>query len=123
MRGGGAMKRILIVGAGGHGKVVADVVRAGDAFEIAAFADELALQRDGDMYLGVKLFAGDDALARARALGIGYALVGFGDCKARLGCCERLQANGFEIVSAIHPRAILSPDVSIGAGTVVVAGA
>ena len=118
-----SMKRIVVVGAGGHGKVVADVVRAGDAFEIAAFADELALQRDGDLYLGVKVLAGEDSLARARSLGIGYAMVAFGDCKARLGCCERLQAHGFEIVSAIHPRAIVSPDVSIGAGTVVVAGA
>ena len=117
------MKRIVIVGAGGHGKVVADVVRAGDAFEVAAFADELATQRDGDLYLGVRVLAGADALERARALGIGYALVAFGDCKGRLGCCERLRANGFEIVSAIHPRAVVAPDVSIGAGTVVVAGA
>lgn len=117
------MKRILIVGAGGHGKVVADVVRAGDAFEIAAFVDERAVVRDGDLYLGVRVLAGEDALPRARELGIGYAIVAFGDCKGRLGCCERLRANGFEIVSAIHPRAVVAPDVSIGAGTVVVAGA
>ena len=117
------MKRIAIVGAGGHGKVVADLVRAGDAFEIAAFVDELATQRDGDLYLGAKVLAGADALSRARKLGIDYALAGFGDCKARLGCCERLVAHGFEIVSAIHPRAIVSPDVVIGAGTVVCAGA
>jgi sugar O-acyltransferase (sialic acid O-acetyltransferase NeuD family) len=117
------MKRLLIVGAGGHGKVVADIVRAGGVFEVAAFADELATQRDGDLYLGVKVLAGDDALARARASGLGYALIGFGDCAARLGCCERLVANGFEIVSAVHPRASVSPDVSIGAGTVVAAGA
>jgi UDP-N-acetylbacillosamine N-acetyltransferase len=117
------MRPIVIVGAGGHGKVVADVVRAGDAFEIAAFVDERGLQRDGDLYLGVKVLAGADALERARALGLGYALVAFGDCKQRLGCCERLVANGFEIVSAIHPRAIVAPDVSIGAGTVVVADA
>ena len=117
------MKRIVIVGAGGHGKVVAGVVRAGDAFEVAAFVDEQAIQRDGDLYLGVRVVAGADALERTRALGIGYALVAFGDCKGRLGCCERLRANGFEIVSAIHPRAVVAPDVSLGAGTVVVAGA
>jgi sugar O-acyltransferase (sialic acid O-acetyltransferase NeuD family) len=117
------MKKIVIVGAGGHGKVVADVVRAGDAFEVAAFVDEPALQRDGDLYLGARVLAGADALERARGLGIGYALVAFGDCKGRLGACERLRANGFEVVSAIHPRAVVAPDVNIGAGTVVVAGA
>ncbi len=117
------MKAIVIVGAGGHGKVVADAVRAGDAFEIAAFADELATQRDGDLFLGVRVLAGSDALARARSLGIGYAVAAFGDCNARLGCCERLLAHGFEIVSVLHPRAVVAPDVSIGAGTVVVAGA
>jgi len=117
------MKRIVVVGAGGHGKVVADAARVGGAFEVAAFADELALQRDGDLFLGTRVLAGEDALARARELGIGYAIAAFGDCKARLGCCERLIAHGFEIVSVVHPRAIVSPDVSIGAGTFIAAGA
>lgn len=117
------MKRIVVVGAGGHGKVVADAARAGGAFEIAAFVDELGLQRDGDQFLGARLLAGEDALARAKGLGIGYAIAAFGDCKARLGCCERLIAHGFEIVSVVHPRAIVSSDVSIGAGTFIAAGA
>jgi sugar O-acyltransferase (sialic acid O-acetyltransferase NeuD family) len=117
------MRRILIVGAGGHGKVVADVVRLGGAFEIAAFADEKATQRDGDLHLGVRVLAGDGALARARELGVGWAIVAFGDCKARLGCYERLRAHGFEIGSAVHPRAVVASDVAVGAGTVVGAGA
>jgi sugar O-acyltransferase (sialic acid O-acetyltransferase NeuD family) len=117
------MKSIVIVGAGGHGKVVADIVRAGGAFEVAAFVDELALGRDGDLYLGARVYAGEDGLARARAKGLAYAIAAFADCKARLGCCERLQANGFEIVSVVHPRAMVSPDVSIGAGTMIAAGA
>jgi sugar O-acyltransferase (sialic acid O-acetyltransferase NeuD family) len=117
------MRRILIVGAGGHGKVVADVLRVGGAFEIAAFADERAQQRDGDQYLGARVFAGDDAIARARELGIGWAIVAFGDCGARLGCYERLRVHGFEIASAVHPRAVVAEDVAIGAGTVVLAGA
>ncbi len=117
------MRRILIVGAGGHGKVVADVVRIGGAFEIAAFADEHATQRDGDLYLGARVFAGDRALARARELGIGWALLAIGDCAERLGCCERLRAHGFEIASAVHPRAVVAGDVNIGAGTLVLAGA
>ena len=118
------MRRILIVGAGGHGKVVADVVRVGGAFEVAAFADESATQRDGDQYLGARVFAGDGALERARReLGLEWAIVAFGDCAARLGCCERLRAYGFEIGSAVHPRAVVADDVTIGAGTVVLAGA
>lgn len=117
------MRSIVIVGAGGHGKVVADAVRAGDAFEVAAFADERAMQRDGDMFLGAKVLAGEDALARARALGIGYAIAAFADGGARLGCCERLLAHGFELASVVHPRAIVAADVSIGPGTFVGAGA
>jgi UDP-perosamine 4-acetyltransferase len=117
------MKRILVVGAGGHGKVVADAVRAGEVFQVAAYADELATQRDGDLYLGARVLAGDDALARARELGIGYAIAAFADCKARVGCCERLIAHGFEIVTIVHPRAIVAGDVSIGAGTFLAAGA
>ncbi|HEY2746372.1 MAG TPA: NeuD/PglB/VioB family sugar acetyltransferase [Polyangia bacterium] len=117
------MRRILIVGAGGHGKVVADLLRVGGAFEIAAFADEEARQRDGDLYLGARVLAGEGALVRARELGLGWAIVAVGDCAARLGGCERLRAHGFEIASAVHPRAVVAADVTIGAGTVVLAGA
>jgi acetyltransferase EpsM len=117
------MRRILIVGAGGHGKVVADALRLGGQFEIAAFADEQATQRDGDLYLGARVLAGSDALMRARELGLGWAIIAFGDCAARLGCMERLRAHGFEIGSAVHPRAVVADDVAIGAGTVVLAGA
>src|SRR5262249_11428461 len=90
------MRRILIVGAGGHGKVVMDALRVGGQFEIGAFADEKATQRDGDLYLGMRVLAGEDALARARELGLGWAIVAFGDCAARLGCLERLKVHGFE---------------------------
>ncbi|HEX6838091.1 MAG TPA: sugar acetyltransferase, partial [Polyangia bacterium] len=117
------MKPIVIVGAGGHAKVVAELVRAGGVFEVAAFVDELATQRDGDHFLGAKVLAGDDALSRARKLGLGWALPAFGDCNARLGCCERLVAHGFEIASAVHPRAAIADDAVIGAGTVLIAGA
>lgn len=102
----------MIVGAGGHGKVVAELIRAGGQFEIAAFVDVLGPQRDGDSLLGARVFAGADALARARALGLAYAIPAFGDCKARLGACERLRANGYEIVSAIHPRAVVADDAA-----------
>lgn len=117
------MKKLVIVGAGGHARVVADLVRRAGAFEIAAFVDELAEQRDGDLYLGARLFAGPTALERARRAGIGYGLPAFGDNDARLGCCERLRAHGYEIVSAVHPGAVVADDVAFGAGTVIIAGA
>lgn len=117
------MKKLVIVGAGGHARVVADLVRVAGSFEVAAFVDELAEQRDGDLYLGARVFAGPTGLERARKSGLDYALPAFGNNNARLGCMERMRANGFEIVSAVHPSAVVASDVAFGAGTVIVAGA
>jgi sugar O-acyltransferase (sialic acid O-acetyltransferase NeuD family) len=118
-----AVKQLVIVGAGGHARVVADLVRVAGVFEIAAFVDELAQQRDGDMYLGARVFAGPTGLERARKTGLAYALPAFGDNMARIGACERIRANGYELVSAVHPSAVVASDVAFGAGTVIAAGA
>jgi acetyltransferase EpsM len=117
------VKQLVIVGAGGHARVVADLVRVAGVFEIVAFVDELAEQRDGDMYLGARVYAGASGLDRARQKGIGYALPAFGDNLARLSCLERLHANGYEIISAVHPSAVVATDVAFGAGTVICASA
>jgi acetyltransferase EpsM len=68
------------------------------------------------------VLGGREQLGRLRDQGVHSVIVGFGNCAARLEVAEYLQSEGFSLVSAIHPRAIVASDVGIGAGSVIVAG-
>ena len=49
--------------------------------------------------------------------------VGFGDCRMRHELTTWLQTRGFSLPVAVHPRATVADDVTIGPGTVIAAGA
>ena len=110
---------IVVVGGGGHAKVVIEILRAMGAPVLgftdpdpAAGADSLALR------LGA-----DDALAELGARGFRRVFVALGENSVRVGIGARLLGEGFELPNAVHPRATLSPTVQLGRGVAVMAGA
>jgi len=108
--------RLLILGAGGHGRAVADLAQA-CGFTVAGFVD-----RTGR---GGGILGGDDELEalvrRERADG---ALVGVGATALtrRAELWERLRSLGVGSPALVHPRATTSPSCRIGEGTIVLAG-
>ncbi|GJG88449.1 hypothetical protein tb265_36300 [Gemmatimonadetes bacterium T265] len=119
-RAGG--RRFLIWGGGGHGKVVADLVRAlGD--EVVGFVDRDAA-KIGQVVEpgGARVVLGeDDFLAGAGAHRAGAVALAVGDNAARLGCLARAGASG--VPALVHPTAACSRSATLGAGTVVLAAA
>ena len=124
------MTRLAIVGAGGHGREVLDVVEALNgvtpAYEVVGFvadhADHDLLVRRGVAHLGTvdELVAG-----RIGAVGGDVALVlAVGDPIMRRDLERRLDALGRPWAEAlVHPMASVGSDVELGVGTVVAAGA
>lgn len=98
------MKSIYIYGASGHGLVVADIAQACGYKEIV-FID------DGEN----KYFTFEEIKKNNH---IPMAL-GVGNNSIRAKLLKKGQDNGFEMVSLIHPSAIISPSASIEKGTVV----
>ena len=97
-------KSIYIYGASGHGLVVADIASS-CGYDNIIFID------DGDNeYLSF------EDIKRTSGLPIAFG-VGSNGIRAKL--FEKVQNSGFEIVSLIHPNAIISPSATIGKGTVV----
>jgi len=113
--------RVVIVGAGGHGTVVADILRCasdgGDAIEALAFVDD-NWSRAGEVVLGLPVFGG---LATLESLSHDAAIVAIGDNRARREIFERLRSTGKEFARAIHPRAVIARDVPVGDGAMVCA--
>ncbi len=117
------MTKLLIVGAGGHARVVADIVRLTGAFEVAGFLDDRDPNRAGETFCGSTVIGGLTRLADLAREGVRNAAVAIGDCDARLTLSERLVEAGFDLPLLIHPSAIVAADAAVGAGSVLVAGA
>lgn len=107
-------KKVVIIGAGGHGRVVADTVEAcGDT--VVGFLDD-DLDKKGKLNIIGKVTDAEKYLDGETEL---FAAIG--NCRVR----EKIM-NGLEGASwytAIHPSAVISPSAVIGKGTCVMAGA
>src|SRR5579884_108980 len=117
------MAAILVWGAGGHARVVADIIRRIGSDEIIGFIDEVAPYRRGEPFLGSIVLGGEEQIENLRSEHVNKAIVAVGDCAARLRISELLKSRGFELATAIHPSAIVSDGALLGPGTVVCAGA
>lgn len=116
-----SLRKLLIWGASGHARVVADIVRLNNQYELAGFVDNTA--SGPDRFLNHTVYRDLEALRAVRDEGAVSVIVAVGDCRARIQLAQTVVDRGFTLVSAIHPRAIVSSDASIGEGTVVAAGA
>ena len=112
-------KNVLIYGAGGHGKLVADVLLARNQI-IRGFVDDDPANA-GSSVLGMNVFTSDWLWQQAQEGGISIVL-GVGNNRARKAISERCQLAGMEILTVIHPTAVISASAQIGAGTAVMAG-
>lgn len=112
------MKGLLIIGAGGHGKVVAESAEAIGGFGPIALADDRAAVLNGTLRWPVVATSRDTAgLVKT----YGAAIVAIGDAGLRLEFLTRLEAEGFELPVLRHPTAWISPSACLGAGSVVFA--
>lgn len=108
---------IVILGAGGHGKVVMDVVtKAG--FSVLAFLDDASEKHDQIIY-GVRILGNFDQLKElTQKLPLG-AVIAVGDNFIREKAYKKAQETGVTMITAVHPDAYVHSSVEIGPGTVV----
>lgn len=113
--------RIVIVGAGGHAQVVADILwrmrDAGrDILPVAYLDDNPALH--GQTFLDISVMGGTDQLFQIEHEAV-IAAIGNGRIRQQL--FTALQQRGEQFVVARHPTAVIAPDVQIGPGTMICA--
>ena len=80
--------KLVIWGASGHARVVAEIVRLNGKYEICGFLDDLNHQRRNKTFCGSRILGGHEQLDRIQQEGIRHLILGFGDCKARLKLSE-----------------------------------
>jgi len=108
-------QRVVVIGAGGHAKVVVATLRAAGV-EIGAILDDDSAKWGRDL-LGVRIEGPLAGLQPDVAQG---AVLGIGDNATRQSLAQRLR---LEWATVVHPTALVHPSVRLGPGTVVFAGA
>lgn len=109
------MKKVIIIGAGGHSKVITDIV-AKSADKVEGFFDNVRKEKS---FLGYPILSDGSDYMKYKDC---YFIIAIGNSKARERIFENMK--NVKWYTAIHPRASISSiDVSIGLGTVVMANA
>jgi len=109
---------VVVVGGGGHAKVVIDSLRAGGR-EVAGFTDSRA---HADPIAGAPHLGSDaylDSLPRTAC----EVVVALGDNRLRARLIQQARDRGFSLANAIHPTAWISPSVELGSGIAIMANA
>jgi sugar O-acyltransferase (sialic acid O-acetyltransferase NeuD family) len=113
------MKKIVLIGGGGHCKAVIDVIEEAGQFEIIGIVDKPEL-------LGTNVFGysviGNDSDLDNLVKKYQYALVTVGQIKSpllRIKLFELAEESGFILPSIISPRAYISKYAMVGKGTIV----
>jgi len=112
--------QVVILGAGGHGRVVAEAaLMAG--FHLLGFIDEdPALLSTTPLGLPV---LGITSAIESRLIACDGVLLGVGRNNIRTDLLRRFGLSGHRLPTVIHPRAWVSPTATLGAATVVMANA
>jgi len=110
-----AIDRLIIYGAGGHGRVILEAALAGSGFDVVGFIDDDP-DCHGATHHGVPVLGSADILQRPE-----YAdcllIVGLGDGAARRTIVNGLGDRSFAIVQ--HPSAVVGLGAMLGEGAVV----
>lgn len=106
---------VVIIGAGGHGRVIADtVIACGDS--VRGFLD------DDVSKLGENIYRGACVIGRSRDAA-SFAdcrfIVAIGDAVQRSAVAGELEAAGLGFYTAVHPLASVSPSAKIGEGSAI----
>ncbi len=111
---------IFLFGAGGHARVVFDVVERQGRYEVVAVLDDAV--RPGQVFCGVPVWSGREGFAMLAQLGVQKGLVAIGDNRDRQRVARIIADAGLSFVTAIDPSAQIGREVVIEPGTVVMPG-
>ena len=115
-------KKIVLIGGGGHCKVVISILKKLDNFEIVGIVDNYK----ADSFIsGIKIIGTDDDLKDIYKSGIHNALITVGSTKdnaKRYRLFNMAKEIGYKFPVIISPEAIVDKSIKIDEGTVVMSG-
>lgn len=113
---------VVLIGAGGHGRVVLDILRTAGVHKPVGFLDaDPALT--GTKIDGVPVLGQINQLPKLKGQKVKGVIISIGDNYPRKQYFRKVADQGFELINAIHPSSTISESVKFGRNIVVAAGA
>ena len=116
---------IILVGGGGHAKVIIDVIRKYHTeYRIAGILDNDSA-KVGGILLGFSVIGTDDIMTSIHEKGVNKAFISlgsFGDSSTRQRLYEMLRNRGFSLINVIHRQSAISEYAQWGDGNAILAG-
>lgn len=116
---------IVGIGAGGHCKVIIEIIRRTGSWKIAGLLDADPAKK-GKCISGIEILGNDDLASALAHQGVRAAFIGIGSVVAtqlRRHVFVRCRDLGFELPVLTHPSASVAFDIEIGVGTCIMPGA
>lgn len=116
-------KEIIVIGSGGHARVVIDILQEMDNCRIIGITSTTLKQ--GDQFQGYAVLGDDSILPLYRQKNVNFVAMGVGgyrDNNTRTMLFENIKKLGFEFVNAIHPRSFVSKTSRIGEAVTIFPG-
>lgn len=108
-------KTLVIIGASGHGRVVADIAKKKGYSNILFFDDNSLLTECG----GYPVIGTSSEICRYKDSDF---IVAIGNASIRQKLIEQIQKMKIRLVTLVHPNTVIGENTSLGDGTVVMAG-
>ena len=115
------MKKLIVYGAGKFGSLIANVLSYHNDLEIAAYGDD-NYQKAADHIDGIPVFDQEDLLDFAKQNNIKLAITAIGNNTARAEKFNLLKNTGFQMISIVHPQALIDTKVSYGDNVIIEMG-
>ena len=116
--------KIILLGGGGHAKVLIELIRLAGQYEIEGILD--SENKKGDLISNIPVLGTDAQLSEFHNKGFKNICIAVGSVNhngPRRMLYEKVTQSGYSVPNLIHPRSILSTDSTLSEGVQVMAGA
>lgn len=111
-------REVVILGAGGHCKVIIDLLEQNQEYKIKGIIDSSKEK----MFVGIPIIGDDSDLGAIYNDGVTHAFVAIGNNGIRRKLIECLKEIGYTLINVISPTAIVSKHAELGTGIVIMPG-
>ncbi len=117
--------KVIVIGGGGHAKVVIDAMQQSMLHPQSAQYQIAGILTSGSEteVFGVPVLGGDELMPSLHEQGIEGVFIAIGSNTVRRKLFDKAIAAGLTPVNVIHPSAVISPHTELGRGIVVMANA
>lgn len=116
------VNNIIVIGAGGHCRVILSILRYYKRFNVIGIADRNLSNKGQEISGSIIKYSWRD-FTRIYEGGTKNAVIAVGDNTERKALFLKLSNIGFRIPTIIHPTAIIEKDAVVGDGSVICMGA